>query len=165
MEEIKLTTEDLELATIKANEMGALNHSYTKGAGNLVGQLGEIATCKYLGAKFGEATYQYDFIFNDLRIDVKTKGCTSKPRDFYFVGVNTCTPKQKCDIYLFTRVLKPSHDICWLLGWLPRDQFYDLAVFYKKGELDPFGDDIFRFREDGYQLPISELRSVKKLRG
>lgn len=164
MKEINLTSGDLVRARKYAENMGVLNKSFTKGKGNLVGQLGEIAACRYFGSVYGESTYQYDLVFNNMRIDVKTRGCTSKPREHYLVGVSTVTRRQNCDIYVFARVLTTNYSTAWLLGWTGREEFYDLATFFAKGQIDPTGGGVFKFAEDGYQMPISELHRMPVLR-
>jgi len=164
METVTFSTEDIELATKEANKLGVLKKSFTKGDGNLASQLAEIAACRYLGVEYGKSTFNYDLVYKNQRIDVKCKRCTSKPRENYLVSIATCTKTQNCDIYLFARILAPQYTEGWLLGWLPQEKFFEYALYFDKGDIDPYGDGTWTFKESGYQLPISELYPMRKLK-
>ena len=72
MKNIKIEKEDIDLANKMSSSMGALNNSITKGRGNVIGFLGEIIVAKELGITL-DNTYDYDLIFNNKKIDVKSK--------------------------------------------------------------------------------------------
>lgn len=157
----------------KARELGVLNNSIMKGEGNLVGFLGEEIVGNYLGTDTNN-TYDYDLIYNyidltlrgkflnkygdSIKIDVKTKSCTSEPKSNYNVTVSSSNTFQKCDIYVFTRVLNSSES-GWILGWYDKEQFYKDATFREVGERD--GN--FTFRHDCYNLPINKLNNISEL--
>ena len=101
MKHIKITKEYVDLANEMSNNMGTLNNSITKGRGNVIGFLGEIIVAKELGIAL-DNTYDYDLIFNNKKIDVKSKKVSSAPRDYYECSVAALNTKQKCDFYIFT---------------------------------------------------------------
>ena len=137
--------------------MGALNNSITSGEGNVVGFLGEIVVRDYYGG-ISANTYDYDLIIKDVvKVDVKTKKCTSPPRDYYECSVAGFNTSQKCDAYIFVRILKDL-SAAWVLGYKGKTEYYAEAVFHKKGEYDP--DNRFTFHCDSYNLRISQLNYI-----
>ena len=83
MIELIVTKEMIESCKQKAESIGKLKNSITKGEGNLSGVLGEYLTHKRLTKSIWENTFNYDLVQHGVRIDVKTKRCTSAPKDFY----------------------------------------------------------------------------------
>jgi hypothetical protein len=146
-----------------SKDMGRLRGSITGGAGNMIGFLGELVLSNQLGYKHKgtDFNYDYDLTYHGLTIDVKSKGCTSEPREEYTASVSGWNTKQKCDIYFFTRVLTTDYSTVWLLGWLPPSEFYDKATFTKKGERDPSNG--WLCRADQYSVSIKELNSYESL--
>jgi len=146
MKRIDITGEDIKEAKLLANNMGTLQNSITKGQGNVHGFLGEIITSKFLKSKLSN-TYDYDIIHNNLKIDVKTKRVTTPP-------------KQLCDMYIFTRVLKDMTK-GWLLGYINKKDYFNEAVLLKKGHVDPSNN--WKVLTDCYNLPINKLNSIEDL--
>ena len=60
-------------------------------------------------------------------------------------------------MYAFTRVHK-DYSVGWFLGMLNKKEYFDKAVFMKKGSLDPANG--YTVRADCYNVPISELRQA-----
>ena len=73
MEDILIKSEWVKEAHQKSTDMGLINNSITRGAGNMAGFLGEIMVMNSLPRGCINNTYEYDIEFDDLRIDVKTK--------------------------------------------------------------------------------------------
>ena len=155
MIKVDINNEMLESARAKARDLGKLNNSITKGEGNLAGFLGEEVAKSVLGG-YMHNTYQYDIIVADgITYDVKTKRCTSEPKEFYACSVANYNTKQQCDRYAFVRI--KDNKEAWYLGWLDKKEYFDKAVFHKKGEED--SSNGFKFKSDCYNVPISELNS------
>jgi hypothetical protein len=159
MKRIDITGEDIKEAKLLANNMGTLQNSITKGQGNVHGFLGEIITSKFLKSKLSN-TYDYDIIYNNIKIDVKTKRVTTPPRDYYECSVASLNTKQLCDIYVFTRVLKDMTK-GWLLGYINKKDYFDKAVLLKKGDIDPSNN--WKVKTDCYNLPINKLNNIENL--
>ena len=159
MKHISITNEDIQEATLLANNMGTLQNSITKGQGNVHGFLGEIITSKFLKSKLSN-TYDYDIIYNNLKIDVKTKRVTTPPKDYYECSVASLNTKQLCDIYVFTRILKDMTK-GWLLGYINKKDYFDKAILLKKGDIDPSNN--WKLLTDCYNLPINKLNNIEKL--
>ena len=159
MKHIKIKKEDIDRATEMSNNMGTLNNSITKGEGNVIGFLGEIIVANELGIAL-DNTYDYDLIFDDKKIDVKSKRVTSAPRDYYECSVAALNTRQKCDVYMFTRI-KSDLSEGWILGYLDKEKYLNDSKFLKKGSIDP--DNNWRVRTDCYNLPINKLENVDKL--
>jgi len=145
-------------ARSKAKEMGRLNNSITNGLGNLIGFLGEEVALKVLAAHHSDVissnTFDYDIIADGVFIDVKTKATSVEPLPHYSCSVSSYNTKQKCDYYAFVRVKKDLTE-AWWCGIIAKDEFYDKAVFMKKGQLDH--DNKYVIKADCYNLPISGL--------
>lgn len=153
MIEVSITQEIIERSAKKSDKMGVLNHSILKGEGNLVGFIGEEVVARYLLGKVAN-TYDYDVIFKSLKIDVKTKKTSVKPRPEYDCTINAYNTTQECDWYAFVRV---SSDLekAWILGYMPRDEYYTKAVKWSAGDYDP--SNKFTFKTDCYNMRIDQL--------
>ena len=90
---------------MKAMALGALNHSITKGQGNIAGLLGEELVLWFLPQSKEKNTYDYDVVYDGVKIDVKAKRTTVIPKPYFECSVADFNTKQKCDIYLFARIL------------------------------------------------------------
>ncbi len=102
-----------------------------------------------------ENTYDYDLVSDcGKRIDVKTKRTNYKPRDYYDCSIAAYNTKQKCDSYVFVRVLN-DFSRAWILGEKGKSDYFKEARFLKKGQID--GDNGFRVKSDCYNLKISDL--------
>ena len=147
-------------AKAKANQMGTIKNSITKGQGNIAGFIGEEIVLNYLNEKDNNS-YDYDLILKDGRkVDVKTKRTTVKPRTNYDCSVAAFNTKQKCDVYIFCRIL---NDLSkgWILGYKDKEDYFNEARFMKKNEIDPANN--FRVRADCYNVAIEDLESIDNL--
>tara|TARA_R110002073_G_C9074053_1_gene546128 strand:+ start:21 stop:524 length:504 start_codon:yes stop_codon:yes gene_type:complete len=153
MIEIEITDDMLSSATQKAEEMGKLNNSILKGKGNIAGFLGEQVALKVLGGEWSN-TFDYDIVVGDIKVDVKTKQTTAKPKPFYECSVAKYNTKQRCDAYAFVRVLK-DFSKGWYLGAMKKEDYLSKATPLKRGDVDPSNN--FTVRADCYNLPISDL--------
>ena len=134
-----------------------LNGSITKGKSNIYGALGEIVFYDYFLNKGMEidfnSTYDYDMIIKGYKIDVKTKRTTVIPKDNYLCSISSFNIKQICDFYFFCRITEDLK-ICYLLGYKRKKDFFNIATFNKKDDIDVNG---WAFKDDCYNLKISLL--------
>jgi len=159
MKHIKILKKDIELARKMSDNMGALNNSITKGQGNIIGFLGEIIVAQYLDITLNN-TYDYDLIYNDKKIDIKSKKVSTPPKDYYECSVAALNIKQKCDLYVFTRI-KNDLSEGWILGYLEKERYLTESKFLKKDEIDL--DNGWKVLTDCYNLPINKLKEIKEL--
>lgn len=157
--EVKITPGMLSRATLKSVDMGSLKNSITQGTKNIIGFLGEEVVGMYLGVEPSN-TYEWDIIYNGKYLEVKTKDTTVYPKKGYEVSVAGYNTKQKCDHYVFTRVLTDL-SIGWILGFMPKKEFYEKARKMTKGEID--GTNNFEVKADCWNMLISELKPIKQL--
>ena len=157
MIEIDITTDMIEQCKAKAEDIGRLKNSITKGQGNLAGIVGEYIVHKYLKDSEWQNTYDYDLIENNKKIDVKTKRCSSKPRDNYDCSVAETSLHQGCDEYIFVRILNDLSK-AWILGRMGRDAFFKKAKHMKKGQVDKSNN--FKVHANCYNLQIKELDTL-----
>ena len=157
MIEIKISDEMLLAARSKTRQMGLLNNSILRGGGSIAGFIGEQIVLSVLGGVW-KNSYDYDIILDDgKKIEVKTKQTSAVPKLHYDCSISNFNTKQKCDMYAFTRVHK-DYSVGWFLGMLNKKEYFDKAVFMKKGSLDPANG--YTVRADCYNVPISELRQA-----
>ena len=145
------------MAQRKSDEMGKLKNSIRSGAGNLIGFVGELAVCAYLKI-LPCNTYDYDVIYRNVTLDIKTKECTSPPKSFYECSIASFNTTQKCKAYVFTRVCGYK---VWILGWKGKTEYFDQSNFLRKGQVDPSNN--FTVKADCYNLKISDLRCIEKI--
>ena len=158
MIEVKITEQMKKRAWKKAREMGKLKHSITEGDGNIAGFLGEEVANHIINGQITN-TYDYDILKDGLKIDVKTKRCTSKPKPFYDCSVAAYNTKQGCDYYVFVRIENKNGKWgrAWVLGSYPKKKYFEDAKFLKKGTKD--GNNAFLVKADCYNMSIDKLQS------
>lgn len=157
-------------ANIRAKWLGKLNNSITNGKGNWIGFLGEELVTDFLGVQTSN-TFDYDLEYDCWKIDVKTKECATEPQPQFDCSISDFNPDQKCDYYIFVRILNsngyhsdpPNFTKAWILGIIPKSNFFEKAIKYKKGEIDKSNN--FKFRCDTYNLSISKLESINEVLG
>jgi hypothetical protein len=157
MIELTVTKEMIESCKQKAESIGKLKNSITKGEGNLSGVLGEYLTHKQLTKSIWKNTFNYDLIEYGVRIDVKTKRCTSAPQDFYDCSIAETSLHQHCDEYVFVRILNDMSK-AWLLGRMDHKEYFKKARFMAKGEVDL--NNNFTVKANCYNLQIKELHDM-----
>lgn len=140
-------------------KFNVLNNSITEGKGNKTGALGEVIARQYLNAK-QENTYDYDIVFKDKKIDVKTKRYEPqyKPTTQWNLNIPDFNTSQQCDYYLFIG-MSGNHKVAYFYGFIEKNKFYKIARFHEKGKLDPTSPFPFRFTADCYNILISELET------
>jgi len=158
MIEVKITPELIQRARKKTAIVGNLQGSITGSLSHVVGAIGEIIVADAIGADESN-TYDYDLVRDGERIDVKTKRCNTRPFPHYDCSVAAHGTKQDCDSYVFVRILTDSSR-AWILGSIPKQDFYTRATKHRRGDVDPANG--FTFKADCYNLQISELSDVKK---
>tara|TARA_R100001463_G_scaffold136627_1_gene202606 strand:+ start:889 stop:1434 length:546 start_codon:yes stop_codon:yes gene_type:complete len=152
----RIKGKDIEKAQDMCDEMGVLPNSFTRGMGRMVGFLGEIAVNKFIPrSKYvGNKVFKYDIVKGRNKIEVKSKTCTSCPKEHYVASVNG--PKKldpANNVYFFTRVSKDLRYV-WIVGWITTKDFFKKSVFKKKNEKDEEG---FVYRVSGYHIKIKDL--------
>jgi hypothetical protein len=139
----------------RAEKLPLLNNSIRKGEGSLVAYIGEEVVKNVLNGEIKD-TYDYDIVYQNMKVDVKTKERTVAPKPYYECSVADFNTKQDCDEYAFVSVLNTLKE-AWYLGKITKPDFYKKAVFHRKGEIDPANN--FIFKADCYNIPISLLNS------
>ncbi len=166
MIKITITKEQFEVAQ-NLYDFEKLNRSITNGGGNIYGAIGEVVVwdcykdiCEYVG------DYNYDLIIGGQKVEVKSKKTSVEPEQHYLCSIADVKRKknrkdqQECDWYCFVRVDK-NLKYAWILGWMRKDEFFDKSekanLYFEKGATDPTSDNDFTFKENCWNLPISEL--------
>jgi hypothetical protein len=157
--EIRITDLMLQTAIEKDKEMGTLRNSITGGEKNYFGFLGEEIVASYLDAQTSN-TYDWDVRHKDKYLEVKTKDTTAYPKGSYEVSVAGYNTKQKCDYYVFVRILTDLSS-GWILGYMPKKEYYEKARKMTKGQID--GTNNFEVKADCWNMFISDLKPIKDL--
>ena len=153
---VNITDEQVERAK-KLYDFGGLRGSITDGKSNIYGAIGEIIMYDFFREGTNKVkidnTYDYDITIGKSTFDIKTKHTTTHPRGHYNCSVAAFNTKQKCDYYVFCRVTKDLK-IGYILGYKKKGEFFETAIFKKKGEIDING---WAFKGDCYNLTIDEI--------
>jgi len=151
----KFLVTDSALTRIKerAATLPLLKNSIRQGEGSLVAYIGEEVAKNVLNGEIKD-TYDYDIVYQNMKVDVKTKERTVAPKPYYECSVADFNTKQDCDEYAFVSVLNTLRE-AWYLGKISKSDFYKKAIFHRKGEIDSANN--FTFKADCYNIPISEL--------
>ena len=180
MIQLPYTEEMITQARKEAVKLGPLNNSILKGAGNVAGFLGEIATTSFLGAERisnneGVDKYHHDIIWNDEKCEVKTKRRLKPPLSDYDVSIAATSLHQRpfVETYLFVSLefekSEYRHDIggkvymglkkIWLVGQKSAKDYFQKATFYPEGQVT--GSNNFKTVRDMYNLKISDLDKIR----
>jgi len=142
----KITPEQLEKAKHR-NTFGILKNSLKNGEGNYLGSVGEIVLIDYYknkGVKFEDGQkYDYDFIINDYKIDVKTQSIKYKPKPYFTCHIPNFNIKQDCDFYAFMFINLETND-AYCEGMIRKKDWKLIAKLKKQGEMGyvkPFATD------------------------
>ncbi|NBT76408.1 hypothetical protein EBZ80_17495 [bacterium] len=171
--EVPITTGQLERALAREEDMTArvierfgrnyLNDSIKEGQGVFTGLLGEEVIYDFYEQQWvrstGDDIYNWDLRNQILgRVDVKTKlqNYDKPPRSFYNCTVCDANIRQLCDWYCFVRIHKDC-ERAWILGFLPKEKFFNVATFAAKGEVDSSSWDDWTFKWNCWNAPISKL--------
>lgn len=162
MIEIQITLDHINQARDLAKDLGIIKNSFTNGHGNLYGFVGEVIVNDYLGVTYNKNTNtkDYDLIYNGHRIEIKTKKCTSAPKEDYLCSVANTSLHQNCDYYVFIRV-SANLDKSWICGIISKKELLSAGFSAKKGDLD--GKNGFSFKVDCQNIAISKLKSIKDI--
>lgn len=137
-----------DAALEREEAMGVLKNSIEDGKGNYWGFLGEYAVNDLLNGEIID-TYDFDIMYKDLRIDVKTKKTTVVPQMDYEASVANFNTTQECDVYAFARAYYSSREV-YLCGFMKKHEFYEKARFLKEGEVD--GSNNYVVKADCYNM-------------
>ena len=164
MIEIEITDEMKRRAWAKARQMGEINNSITHGDGNIAGFIGEEIANAIIQGSINN-TYDYDIIDGDITYDVKTKRCTSAPKDFYECSVAEYNTRQKCNRYVFVRIenIKGKWGRAWVLGWMDKKKYLKKSVKLRKGDVDQSNG--FIVKANCFNMKIRDLNSFEKAIG
>lgn len=156
---IDITEDMIQKANQKATSMGQLRNSILKGEGNDIGFLGEEILRKYLAIE-SKNSFDYDMVFKDIKIEVKTKRTSVPPEPHYECSVAAYNTKQNCDIYVFARV---NYDMTrgWLIGYLKKDDFYKRARKSDAGSTEI--ENEYLEHATCYKVQAQETNNIKEL--
>ena len=162
MIEVPVTMKALDTARKRAAKYPSnMKNSFTKGAGILAGCVGEEIFHDTVGRNRVKPVHNYDYDYQvkdtGETIDVKTKTTSVKPEPHYECSVSGHNIRQVTDYYVFCRVTRDMTK-GWVLGYLPKKRFFELAQHYKKGDKDP--SNRFVFKSDTYSVRIDQLSDI-----
>lgn len=164
MEEIICKKSMLLNAYQKHQALGKLNNSIRQGKGNFDGFVGENALKLFLNIPLDleQNTYDYDVVYNNKTIDVKTKKTSVVPQPFHEGSVAAYNTKQQCDFYVFTRILYHENGYIpktvYITGFMPKKEYFEKARFLKKGQTD--GSNNFTVKADCYNMLYKDMRPI-----
>lgn len=128
---------------------------------SVIGTLGELMFKLVFPNAIQANTFNYDFIWNQKTIDIKTKTTSSNvPKETYENSIFAYQSRFICDEYVFINVSR-DYKKGWILGKIDKKDYLSKAKLYKKGDVDK--NNGFVFKADKYNLAISELEKIGKL--
>lgn len=143
-----------------ARALGVLKNSVTHGQSNIYGKMGELVAHHVVGGAYVDDR-DFDIRLTDARTaDVKSKGRAVPPLPHFDCTVSDFNTQQKCDLYIFTSVLKDL-SAGWVLGWYPKQEFYQDATFFREGDHDPRNN--WTCRADSWSIEATKLYTMRSL--
>lgn len=149
--------------------------SISEGKGRFYGFLGEEIVKHTIPELVHECTKDYDFRFQNVTFDVKTKTRKDAPRSNFDATVDGSAFHQQNNVYIFVQILAPQgliyKDIdsirsfeytkAWILGFLPKTMFYEKARYFKAGSVDPTNN--LKYRDNIHLVRCDELVDISEL--
>ena len=139
------------------------NYSGNDPLKRLAGYVGQVAAHKYLAGSKNVDAFDFDILFNGLRVEIKTSCRSVKPLETYTARVAGSNSDQLCDLYLFASAQcingKFLHG-CWLVGWITKERMLEDMWFCAQGTR---ANDGFIEKGDCFKILISDLSKMKTL--
>lgn len=163
---VEIDADMLERAKNKAKEMGILRNSIRKGAGNIVGFLGEEMVLASFPGSISQNTFQHDILFGESTLEVKSKDRTVNPKLDYEASVADFNTRQNADFLVFCSIFRnkttQEYTHGHIVGMFGKSLYIEAATFLRVGDVDPSNG--WTVRADCYNLPYSELTRFEELR-
>lgn len=145
--ELSFTRAEQHLIRERAKHRKETDNTATPGERPETGPGGELLLHKYWPWLLHQSTPDFDFVApTSYTIDSKAKVGTVRPRVLplsapkkkqYHCTVPCYQRVQQCDYYVFSRIHENLR--CgWLLGWMPKAEFWSVGYLRDKGE--PFNN-------------------------
>lgn len=162
IKEFPILLRHIEKAKERERSMGIINNSFLLGKGTLKGFIAEEVVAEVLGADFSGGSKNCDMTLAGKKLEIKAVGCTSAPKDFYNCHVAETSWHQKCDYYIFARVMEDLSKL-WIVGKIKHADFHKLAGKNKKGKVDPnsITEEDYQFKANCRSITIAELSPIK----
>jgi len=129
------------------------------------GMLGECVICDLFKKKLPSIIQDdydggVDFNLFDKKVDVKTMGRTTDPKDFYVNNFNKFQDGFSPDLYLFCSYNKKDNKLT-ICGWIGKEDFEKKRILYEKGAVRKRNDGTeFACTHDNYEIKNSDLNQV-----
>lgn len=131
-------------------------HSY------ITGVIGELAVSQALASlgitHSSDNTYEYDFLVEGIKVDVKTTNFISgKINENHHVMLTDYLRNQKCEAYIFAAINYPENAV-YIMGCCAKFWFWetDCASDYKKGEYVSYKP----IKQDARRMKFKHLTSI-----
>lgn len=167
MLEVSITPEMINLAKRRRNSMpDQIKNSIMSGERTFEGCLGEVVVASYLNAEY-ITTHNFDLVHKNKYLEVKTKVRTVLPKSFYEVSIANYNTRQLCDYYIFVSLLSPpdkgkDYKTAHIVGYYPKNIFFENAKFLKKGDVDPSNNYVVR--ATCWNMRIKNLMDINDLK-
>jgi hypothetical protein len=175
---VNIKPETIQCALERDQEAGKpfRRASIEGGKGRFYGYLGEEIVKQEIPQFIHCDVKDYDLKFDKYTFDVKTKTRKDSPKPWFDATVDESAHHQRPDYYIFVQILAPQgliklpieeiknykYTTAWILGYLHRAEFYDLARFFRAGQTDPSNG--ITYRDSIYLVKCKQLKSATRLR-
>lgn len=149
------------LAVVARCNFGQRGHADGDQVQQLTGIIGQSVVQDLFGIGMVEpgAGYDggFDFIYNNMRLDVKTMGRTTDVRPYYVNNLFACQINNGADGYIFASYHKITNELT-VVGWTTKDRFLAVATLHRAGEMRRAGDGtLFPLKTDTFEIKNADL--------
>ena len=157
--EIRVYEETLRRGLEWSQYIQVTPRSFNNGQRIVVGTIGEAIFHQMLpGATYSaKNNWDYDFLFCDLRVDVKTSLVRRRPTSHYEVGVFKDPNKQNVDYFAYFALLN-DFKTAWFLGAISREAFAGLCEYRPAGATRGDGKELLY---EGWFVKAYQLEPLK----
>ena len=140
------------------------DRSFMGGKGNVVGFIGEYIVQELRPLYDHVDSFNYDFIADGFKVDVKTKAQTvsKSPKGHYEASVDVNSMHQSTEYYIFCRVYRDKQGNMpygWVVGSISKKKFLEKARRLEKGK--PDGNNGYIVKQDCYNICYDQLKPLK----
>lgn len=168
MIKVKIEKPMIQRAIVRARKIPESRNAFMPFERHVAGFAGEELITKSF-PEFKETrgveVFNYDFLFNSRKIEVKTKLVTSEPKPYYECSTYAYF-NQATEYLVFNRIMnvnkskKYQWPYGWILGWISHQRFHDIKTLVSKGSHQPNG---FIARTSTWNIRISDLNPIDTL--
>jgi len=125
----------------------------------LVGYIGDAVFQEQYPDAIHVDESNYDFVYVNIEIDVKSWWSKYPPRNDYYVQIPTVDIIRSPEVYVFACIMD-GFEYGYLVGHIDAKEFKKASTYRKKGEKGERAGKEIKYTTNCWELPVSQLEPL-----